>query len=393
MRVLILHDYGTLAGGAEIQMQVLRDALQARGHEVRLFTSDAQPGGRPISVEYTCKGTTSRFRTLLQTANPWAYQALRQVLATFRPDVVHCKIFLTQLSPLILPLLRSVPSLYHVVWYRPVCPLGTKMLPDGTPCRDPWGRACYRHGCLPLRDWGALMLQMRMWYHWREVFDVVVANSEATRQYLLAGGIEPDAVLWNGLRPGSVRTTLADRPLLAFAGRLVPEKGLDVLLRAFARMRPACPDAHLLVAGDGPERERLEHLVAELDLTAHVSMLGHLPWEEMDRRFAPAWIQVVPGRWAEPYGNTAAEAMLRGTTLVASNAGGPAEFVEHGTTGWLVPPGDVKALAHALQALLDDPVRIQRLGGRARAFALRHLSIDAYTDRMLALYTSIQSHA
>ena len=173
MRILILNDYGSLFGGAEIQIQLLRNALQARGHEVRLFTSSARPGGEPIHVEYTCKGTTSRFRTLLQTANPWAYQALHQAIQAFRPDVVHVSVFLTQLSPLILPLLRPVPSVYHVVWYRPICPLGTKMLPDGTVCSDPWGRACYRHQCLPLRDWLPLMLQMQAWDRWRDVFDVV----------------------------------------------------------------------------------------------------------------------------------------------------------------------------------------------------------------------------
>jgi hypothetical protein len=118
-----------------------------------VFATHVRLSGGESFADYECFGTTSRFRTLLQTFNPWAFAGLRRVLAEFRPDVVHVRMFLTQLSPLILPLLRDLRSLYHVIWYRPVCPLRTKVLPDGTACHDPAGIACSRHRCLPLRDW------------------------------------------------------------------------------------------------------------------------------------------------------------------------------------------------------------------------------------------------
>src|SRR5207237_1732610 len=142
-------------------------------------------------------GTTSRLRTLLQSANPWAAMKLRRVLDVFQPDIVHVKMFLTQLSPLILPMLKNVRSIYHVVWYRPICPLGTKLLPDGNLCYSPPGTICYRTGCLPLRDWAPLMLQMKLWRRWRGVFDLVVANSEAVKRRLMAEGIEPVEVVLN----------------------------------------------------------------------------------------------------------------------------------------------------------------------------------------------------
>jgi hypothetical protein len=183
-------DYGTLVGGAETGLVILRDGLRRLGHDARVFSSSARPGGESFA-DYECLGTTSSFRTVLQTANPWAALGLRRVLGEFKPDVVHVKLFLTQLSPLVQPVLREVPSLYHVVWYRPVCPLGTKRLPDGRGCREPAGRACYRNGCLPLRDWAPLMLQLRLWRHWRDCFDLVVANSETTKRQLITGGIEP----------------------------------------------------------------------------------------------------------------------------------------------------------------------------------------------------------
>src|SRR5918999_1323382 len=139
MKILLINDYGTLTGGAEVQMLLFRDELRRQGHDARLFTSSARTSAEKSHADYECLGTTSRLRTLLQTANPWAFARLRKVLAEFHPDVVHVRIFLTQLSPLILPLLMNVPCVYHVVWYRPLCPLGTKMLPDGTACHLPAG--------------------------------------------------------------------------------------------------------------------------------------------------------------------------------------------------------------------------------------------------------------
>src|SRR2546428_11767181 len=153
MKILFINDSAVPQGGAEIAIVGMRDALRERGHDARLFASSAGGNGVPSLADYTCFGTASKFRTLLQSANPWAFVALRRVLAEFQPDVVHVKMFLTQLSPLILPLLKRVPTICHVVWYRPICPLGTKVLPDGSSCYSPPGAVCYRSGCLPLRDW------------------------------------------------------------------------------------------------------------------------------------------------------------------------------------------------------------------------------------------------
>ncbi|UCF68246.1 MAG: glycosyltransferase, partial [Acidobacteriota bacterium] len=347
MKILLVSDYGNLAGGAELQLEMLRQGLRARGHDARLFASTARPDGSASLADDECVGTTSRWRTLLQSFNPWAYLALRRVLADFRPDVVHVFMFLTQLSPAILPLLRTVPSVYYVVWYRPICPLGTKMWPDGSECHVAWGRSCLQKGCLPWRDWLPLMLQMRLWQRWRNAFDVIGANSAATKQRLQESCIDATKVLWPGVPVEPLSRPLSPEPTAVFAGRLVREKGVDVLARAFSDVARQVPAARLVLAGDGPERSAIQEQIRRLGLTEQVTMPGQLAREPLQRAFAGAWVQAVPSRWAEPFGMVAAEAMMRGTPVVASDAGGLREIVWEGRTGFLVPPGDAPGLAEA----------------------------------------------
>ncbi|MEM9002157.1 MAG: glycosyltransferase family 4 protein [Cyanobacteria bacterium P01_F01_bin.86] len=389
MKILLVNDYGTPTGGAELLMLALRDGLRQRGHDARLFATGVSIGAHQPQADYTCIGTTSSWRTLLQSGNPWAMGKLRQVLRAFQPDVVHVKIFLTQLSPLILPLLKSFPSLYYVAWYRPICPLGNKILPDGSPCQDPYGAACYRHRCLPLHDWLPLMAQMRQWQHWRRCFSRVVANSYAVQRQLGAAGIETHGVIECGVPVRPMRPNLVSVPTVVFAGRLVREKGVDVLVKAFARVRQDCPEARLLIAGDGSERDRLHALVNQLNLADHVDLLGHLPQAEMEQRFRQAWVQAVPSRWAEPFGMVAAEAMMRGTAVVATAAGGLAEVVQDPKTGILVPPESVEQLAHALRRLLRDRVLAEQMGQTGREVALAQFSATVFVDKFIQQYEEL----
>lgn len=391
MKVLLINDYATPTGGAELLMFTLRDELRRRGHDARLFASSAQVGSHPRWADYECLGTTSRFRALLQSYNPWASQRLRQVLQDFQPDVVHVKIFLTQLSPSVLSLLQTVPSLYYVAWYRPICPKGSKTLPNGSPCRDRYGTACYRHGCLPLQDWLPLMLQMRQWRQSQHCFSQIVANSQAVRQCLEAEGIATDGVIGCGIPERPVRPPLTSPPTVVFAGRLVGEKGVDVLIEAFAQLRAHSPDARLIVAGDGPERDRLKTQVNDLGLSDAITLPGHLPRAELEQRFNQAWVQVVPSRWAEPFGMVAAEAMMRGTAVVASASGGLLEVVQNNYTGLLVPPENVDALARALLTLLSDRALAERMGRAGRVVARAQFSETVFVDRFIHRYETLLS--
>ena len=110
MRILLVNDYATPAAGAEITLKALRDGLRQRGHEVRVFSSRAQLIPGPSFADDSCFGTNSTLQVASSTVNISARGSLARVLEDFRPDVVHVKMFLWQLTPLILGPLRRFRS-------------------------------------------------------------------------------------------------------------------------------------------------------------------------------------------------------------------------------------------------------------------------------------------
>lgn len=181
-----------------------------------------------------------------------------------------------------------------------------------------------------------------------------------------------------GIAPGA--------PVIASAGALLPIKGPDVLLDAFARLLPANPEAHLLMAGKGPERDALEAQIARLGLGGKVHLLGFL--EDPGPLYRAADIFVLPSR-REAMPLVLIEAAMFGLPAVASSVGGIAEAVIQGETGLLVPPEDPMALAGGLAQLLGEPALRRRLGEQAKARAHAEFALPAAIARIEELYDEL----
>jgi len=381
---LLVTDYGYPAGGAEVFVQALKSGLKARGHTVRVFASNAgakDKKGQVFANDW-CRGTTSRFRTLLQSANPWALQRLKQVIKDFNPNIVHLNIILTQLSPMILDALDEIPVLYSVHWYRPVCMTGLKRLPDGTPCSSRAGFVCLSSGCVPLRDWLPLSYQMSSLRRKSGRIGMTVTCSQTMKKRLIQNQWKVDRVIQYGVQNQTARPLLHGSPRVAFVSRLVEAKGGDVMLRAFREVLDQVPEALLEIYGDGPERERLEGLANFLGISHQTEFHGHLDRASLEHKLRHCWVQAAPSLWEEPLGLVALEAAMRGTAVVASNYGGFRETVLDGRTGLLVTPGDPNALCEALLSLLTDRDGTDAMGLAARNHALANFS----SDRMIEQY-------
>jgi glycosyltransferase involved in cell wall biosynthesis len=120
-----------------------------------------------------------------------------------------------------------------------------------------------------------------------------------------------------------------------------------------------------------------------------VILLGHLPRSVLEEKLAQAWVQVIPSRWAEPFGIVAIEAMMRGTAVIATDIGGLPEIVHHQQTGLLIPRENIEALATSLEYLLQNRDLAEQMGQKGREIALAHFTDNHFIDQFLDLYQKI----
>lgn len=174
-------------------------------------------------------------------------------------------------------------------------------------------------------------------------------------------------------------------PLFLAVGRLVPQKGYDVLLRAMAHIGEKLDSAEVRVIGDGPEGRRLVALARELGVEDRVRWLGELPQAAVIGELEQARLFLLPSRY-EGLSNAGLEAMERGLPLILTRCGGLDRYVDN-QTGWVVPPGDVMALADALsQAVAADSMVLSCMGARARAVVERDFDMAVVADRYIRLF-------
>jgi glycosyltransferase involved in cell wall biosynthesis len=186
---------------------------------------------------------------------------------------------------------------------------------------------------------------------------------------------------------GSGLTGSRNRPYLLALGRVVEKKGFDLLLSAYGAIDPDHRSADLVIGGAGAALPGLEQLAADLGVADQVHFVGRLSREEVASAMAGATAFIMPSR-LEPFGIVILEGWRAGVAVVATNRGGPPEFVEDGTTGVLVDPFDTAQFAAALQALLDDPAR------RSGIAAAGHQRVQAFdwpviTEQYRRIYRSV----
>ena len=220
--------------------------------------------------------------------------------------------------------------------------------------------------------------------------DAYQCISAFTRKAMVGAGYD-DAkmhLIPNAVDCARFACTRGNAPLVrvVFVGRHVKVKGIDVLLRAWALVRrPDC--VRLVLAGNGPERSALQALAHALGLDEVVEFPGNV--DDVPGLLAEAGLYVQASH-QEGLPNAVLEAMASGLAVVATRVSGHEDVVEHGRTGFLVPPNDPASLAQAMQVLLDDSELRLRMGATACQAIRNTYCADIVTAQLLHLYRSLQ---
>ena len=192
-----------------------------------------------------------------------------------------------------------------------------------------------------------------------------------------------DLVWLEGISAGHER-----KPRRVFtAGRLIPEKGMDDVLVAFAEVHARWPDATLVVAGDGPDKPRLQALAESLGIGDAVAFLGHVMHARVVEEMAKSEAFVLLSRYGgERLPNAVKEGMACGCICITTPTLGIDELVDHGVTGFVVPMADAKAAAETIDRLFSGRVDTDSIATRAREHVMRHFDLRSGALRYEALW-------
>jgi glycosyltransferase involved in cell wall biosynthesis len=317
-------------------------------------------------------------------------ERLARALDAIGPDVVH--LHNGDNGPVTARCAALAPTVRSVHTHGPYCPGGAKYFPSsGVACARPYGAGCIAHGllthCMSRRPGEMLRSYARVAATLaadREL-PATIAGSCYTRDALVANGFDPTRVVVVPyfVRPPAPPPGRPEPSVILFTGRIYPQKGLDVLLRALARVRSPW---RLIVDGEGPALPSARALASTLGLVDRIEFTGWAPPAAHWRHFERASIVVVPSIWPEPFGLVGLEAMSFGRPVVAFAIGGVPDWLAHGLTGLVTPPGDERALAAALDQLLGDPDLAECLGAAGRLRAEHHFSRDVHLSEIVAIY-------
>lgn len=175
---------------------------------------------------------------------------------------------------------------------------------------------------------------------------------------------------------------------LLFVGRLVGKKRVDVILKAFAKLREGGEDLSLTIIGEGDLEDELHDLAVRLGITDDVEFLGRVPYEEIDDYYRNADLFVLPSEW-EGHPRVMLEAWASSVPMVGTNVEGIVEFIEEGETGWMVPYDDVDALADQISWCIDNPEAVTDCGAAARDVIEAEYSWDAVAEQTCDIYADL----
>jgi glycosyltransferase involved in cell wall biosynthesis len=332
------------AGGAEIHLFETFGRLASQGHRIRLLCSgwEGAPARATLDgIEIERHGGRHSFALA-------GRGAVRRAIRAERPDIL-----VEDINKLPLFLAQGART--------PVCAIVPHLFGTTAFAEAPWPMAA--------AVWASELPLPRAYrsagFH---------AISESTRDDLIARGVAPKHV--RVIHPGvdSRRFTpgptgrRSTAPSFLYVGRLKRYKGIGSALEALALARRQRPDLRLEIAGTGDYRPELERMVARLRLERAVTFHGFVSEERKIDLMRWAWANVFPSP-KEGWGITVIEAAACGTPSLASDSPGLRDSVCHGDTGYLVPHGDVPALASRMIELANAPLMVTRLGDRARRFA------------------------
>jgi len=440
MKIIQVHNYYQQAGGEDAVVKAEAELLRTHGHEVVTYYKNNR------SLVGRWQLVVGSFKTLW---NWEIYCEFRKLLQKEKPDVVHCH----NIFPLISPSIywacakKKVPVVQTLHNYRLLC-LNAFLFrqsrhqddklqtPDSKLKTGPSGAVCelcvkksfkwpgIRYGCYRGSKAGSLVVALMLFIHqrlgtWSKKVTAYIALTEFQKLKMIEGGLPVDKIRvkpnfiqqddlatkeriehdTGGLFSDPSVSSVVNTPYCLFVGRLSPEKGCDVLIRAWAQFqekltahgsKPPASDhqPQLIIVGDGPERDALEELAKSLQLSA-VSFMGKQPKAGVLKLMKEASFLVLPSVWYEGFPMTIVEAFSCEIAVIAPNDGGMKNIIVEQQNGLKFGLGNAGQLAGKIEWAFRHPSEMKDMGRAAHREFEEKYSAEANYNLLINIYEQV----
>ncbi|KUK90325.1 MAG: glycosyltransferase [Marinimicrobia bacterium 46_43] len=377
MKILSVNTTGGFYGGIENTIYRMAHVFQKQGWEnIGIFESES---------DYT-EGFYTPFRKVWLMDDISLYD-LRTKIKDVDVVIIH-KITQTRLFDFLLVRYPVILMIHDHDYY---CPRKFKYYPFiHTNCTRPFhpvfcslcsGMLNRHPGKIPIHPI-SIMKNMKMLHRIRDVYRVIIL-SEFMRKNLILNQILPDHIVkiypfleQKAHIPKKDRYT----PELLFVGRIIPAKGVDLLIETIRQVESPC---HLTIVGTGSDLPHIKNLIDKYNLRSRITLAGWV--KDPEKYFQKADIVLIPSRWQEPFGLAGVEAFSYGLPVIAFDVGGIHEWLIDHCNGYRVPPNDVSAFAATIDALLRNPGLLRQMGHAGWESIGRIYSEDAFLKRFKML--------
>lgn len=405
MKILLCHNNYTKRGGAEVFYHEVGRVLSANGHEVAYFSVADEcleipwRDYFPHVVQHNHGNffaRVRRFPNLIYNYN--AKSAMKRIINDFKPDIVHVFAIYIQLTPSILDAARQakIPVVMSCNDYKLICP-NYKLYHHNHICEECRGHNFYRavvNRCCHNSVIYSVASSIEAYtHHWLNIYRKNIHTFLFASEFMAQKTEEfwgAETFRWQILRnpfdASTHKMSTASGDYLLYFGRLIDEKGVQLLLEAAAMV----PEVPLVVVGDGPDLHQLQKQT-RLNKLDQVRFAGPLWGADLDEVLRNCRGVVVPSLWHENFPYVILQAFAVGKPVIGSNRGGIPELVKHGERGLIFDADKVENLAKSMKQFMTDEILTRNMGIAAKHYVDKEFNDERFYTRLMQIYSEVLS--
>ena len=401
MKILLVNKFHYLKGGSEKYYFELANLLKEKGHEIAFFSmsndKNIQTGEKEYFVDEIDLNTGSKLKALDVIYSKENKKKMAQALEDFKPDIVHLNNFQRQLSESIVEAIKekNIPIVFTAHDVQAVCP-AILMLDNNKEvcelCKNGKYMNCIKKGCVKNSKLKSILGAVEArYYRIKKVYDkkisYIITPSKFYKQKLVEDGIKENKIeaIHNFIDVSQYNLKTEDEGYALYVGRLSKEKGILNLIEAFSSLQ----NKKLYIAGDGPEKEKIERIIKDRHLEDNIKLLGYLSQDQVKEYIRKSRFVVVPSIWYENCPYSVLETLAIGKPVIGADIAGIPELVQDKVNGLTYRYDDIRELEEKMKLLFENKELAEEYGKNAKEIAKKEYSKEEYYNKIIKIYEKL----